>query len=254
MGVKASQEGIRKMDEEITKRKLRRNDYAQIEIALNSSNFSISGRTIRHFVKGGEVKKDTVIAIIKYLGFERKEIIPDDEWFKDLPQVSLEDLWQELYNSARYEPQRLGVVPAKIATAAFDDDGEEKFLTQIVSKSPVWIEINAKAAGHLILLDRDATGKIVLLSPSPFIPVTEFPAGRQRFPHENSTKRVFKPVTLGDEVFLAVVLSELPNFDWLVVGEKCLRLDVKEMQELLSHVKKTEALELIRSQVKIVAA
>jgi hypothetical protein len=249
MAVKASPEGIRKMDEIVTNKDLRRGEYAKIYQDIN-----VNTRTIRDFLKGKPVGKDSAERIIKYLGFEREEIIPHAEWFKDLPQASLEDLWQELYNSARYEPQRLGVVPAQIATAAFDDDGEERFLTQVVSNSPVWIEMKVQAGGHLIFLDRDATGEIVLLSPSPFIPVTEVPTGRQRFPHANSTKRVFKPATLGDEVFLAVVLSELPNFDWLMVGEKCLRLDVEEMQELLSYVKKTEALELIRSQVKIVAA
>ncbi len=253
MGVKASPEGIRTMDEEITKKDLRRSDYAQIVTALNSSNFSITGRTIRDFVKGSEVKKDTAIAIINYLGFQRAEIIPDAEWFKDLPQSSLEDLWQELYALAKYAPQRLGIVPANLSNLGMDDDGEEKFLTQIVSKSPVWIEMEAKAEGHLILLDRDATGEIIALSPSRYIPVTAISSGKHRFPHETSSKRVFKPATVGDEVFIAIVLSELPSFDWLEVGEKCVQLEVEEMQELLSHVKKMSPLELIQSQFKIVA-
>jgi hypothetical protein len=51
MAVKASPEGIRKMDEVVTQRELRRNEYAKMVTELD-----ISARTIRKFVTGGEVK------------------------------------------------------------------------------------------------------------------------------------------------------------------------------------------------------
>jgi hypothetical protein len=207
------------------------------------------GRTIRKFVTGIEVHKNTASAIIRFLGLDYDEIV-----LNDLPPLSLDDAWQELERLAQPEPYRLRMVLAQLETASVDDEGVEKFLSQVPSKSSVWIEMTTEAAGHLILLDRDSTGEIVVLSPSHYIPVTEVCPGKQWFPHKSSTKRVFKPATLGDEVFIAIILSELPNFDWLKVGEKCVRLDAEEMQELLSHVKVTQPLDLIRSQVKIVAA
>jgi hypothetical protein len=251
MGVKASAEGIKKMEEAIAKKKLSFQNFAKMTMALN-----ISERTLKKFLKGTEeVKKDTALAIIRYLGFSREEIISDSEWFKDVLQRSLEDLWQELCQLARYAPQQLGVVAAQMDTMALDDDGKSRFLTQVVSKSPVWMEIEVLQPGYLVLLDRDATGEIVCMSPSPYVPEYQIEAGLHRLPQVQSAKRVFKPSTLGDEVFLAALLPDEPDFEWLSVGEKCVRLEAADLQELLAYVKSVgKSVDLMRSQIKIVAA
>lgn len=205
------------------------------------------------FGKDG-IKKDNAIAIIKHLGFEREEIITDAEWNKDLPQASLAELWQEIHDHAVYAPQRLGFVAAEVDSLTIIDEVEDKYLTEIVSKTPVWIEMEAQVSGVLILLDRDDRGNIAALSPSPYIPDANISSGTQRFPHPLSVKKTFKPANPGTDEFVAIVLPQLPSFDWLEVGDKCAKLEAEQMQELLNHIKKHPPLETIRSHVKIVAA
>jgi hypothetical protein len=259
MAVKASPEGVKKMEEKISNKR----DETKKALIPRSKVFNnmayklnINEATIKKFVFGKDgVKKDNAIAIIEHLGFKREDIITKEEWDKDLPQASLADLWQEIYNLAVYTPQRLGFVKEKkIDRLGIHNEIENKYLTKVVCKTPVWLEMEVQVAGVLILLDRDDTGDIVALSPSPYIPDANISIGTQWFPLQDSSKESFKPANPSTEEFVAIVLPQLPSFDWLDVGDKCAQLEAEQMQELLNYIKEHPPLETIRSQVKIVAA
>jgi hypothetical protein len=74
-------------------------------------------------------------------------------------------------------------------------------------------------------------------------------------PQKNASKQFFKPATLGDEVFLAILFPHRPDIEWLIAGSKCLRLEVEHLQQLFDCIKSaSKPVELMRSQIKIVAA
>jgi Domain of unknown function (DUF4384) len=254
MGVKASLAGIRAMGEVIDARDLKYQDYAMMSMAIG-----LTGRRIGHFVKGGEVKKINALAIINYLKLKRENIVPDVEWHQGAADesVSLDELWEDLFKLAKHAPLRLKMVPAvDDMTAAFNDDGKEKYLTELVAKSKVWIDLDVRQSGYLVLLDVDSTGEITCLSPSEYVPEYRVRPGIERLPQaETSAKRVFQPATLGEETLLAAIFPTEPDFAWLTVGEECHQLDAAQLGELIRYVKASKKpVDLIRSSVMIVAA
>lgn len=175
-------------------------------------------------------------------------------WLKEWglqTSFSNDDIWQELMKLETNDLKRLRVMKAKLATAGFDDEGEDRLL-RVVSKSPIWIELEVSKAGYLILLDRDATGEITLLSPSPYIPDPRMTPGKHRFPQMSSEKKAFKPATLGNEVLMAVILPKAPPFEWTKLKEKCVRMEANEMQEFWEFLKENKPLQVTKLQIVII--
>ncbi len=251
MGVKASAAGVRAIEQVINDRQLYYQEYAKMVVDID-----LSKRTITDFAKGKSVRKTTAEKVINYLKLDRSDIIPDAEWNKGTADesVSIEEQWDELCQLAKSAPLRLKMDLAVEATAGMADEGEPKYLTEIVAKSNVWINLDVQQPGYLILLDIDSTGEITCLSPSHYVPKYRVEPGIERLPQEISSKRVFKPATLGKEVLLAAILPEEPTFDWLT-ETKCQVLDTVQLGELLDYIKSSKKpVDLIKSSVTIVAA
>jgi hypothetical protein len=184
-----------------------------------------------------------------------------DRWYsklefdktQDISLLSSDELWKKLIKLSQYSPRRLGLVDATKSPQSMSMiDEDEGFLTQVVSKSLIYIEMEAIFPGHLILLDRDATGEIIVLSPSPYIRETKISRGRMHFPQENAPRKAFKPSTLGEEMIVAIVFPDIPNFSWCKIEEKCTILDRLKMLELLDYLKTSEPTELIYTRFGIV--
>jgi hypothetical protein len=250
VGVKASAAGKSAIGKAIDDRDLRYQNYAKMSMEIG-----ISYKTIGKFVNGDSVRKSTASAIINYLGLNRAEIVPDAEWDKGTADesTSIDELWDDLCQLAKYAPTRLGLVLAQEVTAGFGDRGRAKFLTEIVAESKVWIDLDVQQPGYLILLNLDAAGDITCLSPSHCVPEYRLEVGVERLPQEVSKKeRVFEPATLGKEVLLAAILPEQPDFAWLSVDD-FQTLDAVQLGQLLACVKASKKpVDLIRSSVTIV--
>jgi len=254
MGVSASLEGIQKMREVMAERGLQIKNNTKMTIDLN-----MDMKTIKKFFDGLEVHRNTAEAITNYLNLRLEDIlIPPPPLIPDL-----DFLWQKLSQLATYAPRQLGVISSTVPTLAFDDEAEEQFLTRIISKSPVKIKIKPEQPGYLILLDRDSTGEVVCLSPSPYVPQPQLHTAEwEELPQAAlSSKKVFKPATLGEEVFLAILFSEKPEFSWLTVlhieksvGERCLRLQGEQLQELCQYIEQVKPVQLLSTKITIVAA
>lgn len=165
-------------------------------------------------------------------------------------KLSLDELWQELYALAVFAPQQLRFTPAVEQTARYPAAGD-RYLTEIKANTKIWLDLEIDRAGWLILLDRDPSGAITCLSPSPYAPEYRLERGLERLPQQTSIDRVFQPEMLGDEVLVAIILPEEPRFAWLT-GAECLELEQWHLQELLTYIKNSrESIELIRSQVRV---
>ena len=247
MGVVASEKGIEKIKAVVKERKLSKDNYEEM-----SAGLKLDVKTIKKFLSGTKgVHKNTATVIIEYLGFQRDEIISDIMWDKIEP-ASLDEIWEELCELAKFAPKRLEIKLAGLPTASCRDRGIPKFTTQIVAGSKIWIDIDVQEPGYLVLLDMDESGEIECLSPSPYIPDPYLNKGLQRTPQAASEDRVYQPATPGIETWIAVILPEKPNFDWLD-GTESLVLDRADLSELLEHIKKSKKpINLMRSTVKIV--
>jgi hypothetical protein len=249
VGVTASAAGKRAIGKAIDAGNLRYQGYAKMGMDLD-----LSTRTIGNFVNGGGVKQSTALKILNYLELEREDIIPDSEWHKGTADesTSIDELWDDLCQLAKYAPTRLGLVLAEGVTCGFGDRGQAKFLTEIVAKSRVWIDLDVQQPGYLILLNLDAAGDITCLSPSHCVPEYRLEVGVERLPQKISAERVFEPATLGKEVLLAAILPEQPDFAWLSVDDSQ-TLDAVQLGQLLAYVKASKKpVDLIRSSVTIV--
>ena len=241
MGVKASFDGKKKMKDAILSKDHSYEDYAKMRIDIKASP-----RTIRDFVDGEAISKPMAIKIIKYLGFEREDIITDDEWYEIQP---IGKIWEELYRLANFVPERLQVKLARLDEAAF---APREYLSRIELGSKVWIDIDVQSSGYLVLLEMDESEKIICLSPSPYIPNPDVEAGIQRTPQAQSEDRTYLIDVLGKVILIAAILPERPDFDWLS-GDNFQVLDNGNLNQLLEYIKKSKKpIDLMRSSVKIV--
>jgi hypothetical protein len=169
-------------------------------------------------------------------------------------EPSLDNLWSKLCELARYAPQQLKILLATEQTAS-SASLDSPALTSVKAKSKVWIDVEIDRPGWLILLDRDATGEIVCLSPSPYVPQPQLDRGIERLPQVTSIdRRVFQPEILGDGMLLAIILPEQPtSLSWLS-GEVCLSLNAGHLQELLHEIATTiEPVAVMRSDFQVFA-
>jgi hypothetical protein len=237
MAVLPTSEGVKKLQDALTKK------YGFGNYRRLNSEIGISEKTLQKFIEGkAGVSKKSAGEIIDHFGLKPEEIVPKEDWYGEKPP-SLSKLWSDILRIAGDNSGRLGIVKVKVEptgirvlkrrlSIAGCPDDDDKFEKVILPKTPIKIEVDIQQEGYLLLLDRDSTGDIFCLSPSPYMPSTKLGVGPIMLPHESAKKPVFKPSTMGDEILVAGIFPEKPDFKWLT-EEKCHKLSAEDLEELL---------------------
>jgi hypothetical protein len=194
----------------------------------------------RKALKGDRLDRTTWDSIFKGLKVYRDDFFNDIEWF----DRNLASQWGLLWDLAKDAADRFGIVlPENIPdSSAWDGIGSDQFPQSIASRTSVLIEIPWGTPGYLLLLEQDALGNIVLLSPSPLM-VNPLLTGRiQRLPqYPPSPFEFLQPLTVGTNYLWAGVFPQLPDFRWLADAQKKpLRLQLTQLADLYNFASKQQ--------------
>jgi hypothetical protein len=205
----------------------------------------------RKALKGEKLAKTTWASVFAGLKLERKDFFSDAEWL----DRDLTTQWQMLWNLAEDASDRFGLVlPPELENNDLNDalperqrlrehqrlGADKKFVKTIISRTSVLIQIPGGISGYLILLEQDAQGNIILLSPSPLMVDPLLTGAIQQLPqYPPSPFEFFQPITVGTNNLWASVFAKLPAWKWLADAQKRpLRLQLVHLKELFEYVEK----------------
>jgi hypothetical protein len=207
--------------------------------------------TARRAFNGQRLDKDTWAAIFYGLKLDRANFFTDVQWF----DRTLQTQWQLLWNLATDADDRFGLV-----LAAPDVDSEldrPKFARTIVARTSVSIDICAGYSGYLILVERDPSGGVVLLCPSPMMTNPLLTGASQRLPQSPpSPFPFFQPLSVGTNQLWAGMFTKLPTWPWLAAAaHKPLRLELAQLTDLLEAASKhRQETQMMRSSYLVTTA
>ncbi len=211
--------------------------------------------TARRAFNGQKLDKDTWAAIFYGLKLDRANFFTDVQWF----DRNLQTQWQLLWNLATDADSRFGLVlaaPAADTDLALSLEGE-KFTRTIAARTAVSIDISAGYSGYLILVERDPSGSLVLLCPSPMMTNPLLTGTSQRLPQSPpSPFPFFQPLSVGTNQLWAGMFTKLPTWPWLAAAtHKPLRLELAQLTDLLEVASKyRQETQMIRSSYLVTAA
>lgn len=192
----------------------------------------------RKALNGQRLDRQTWEAIFTGLKLNRVDFFSDVEWF----DRNLTTQWEILWNLATDASDRFGLVlPEHVPDSSlWDGVGSDKFQQTIASRTSVLLEIPGGFLGYLILVEQDALGNIVLLSPSPLMSNPVLTGSIQRLPqYPPSPFEFLQPITVGTNYLWAGIFAKLPELRWLADAQKRpLRLQMAQVTELLAYVSK----------------
>jgi hypothetical protein len=187
----------------------------------------------RRAYNGQRLDRDTWQAVFDGLKLDRAAFFTDVQWF----DRDLKTQWQMLWNLAEDASDRFGLILAEQVEEA--DLKQGKFAREIVSRTSVSIEIPWGLPGYLILLEQDACGNIVLLSPSPLIAKPMLTGTIQRLPQSPPSPFPFlQPITVGTNHLWAGIFAKSPDWRWLADAQKKpLRLQLSQLTDLYEYAR-----------------
>jgi hypothetical protein len=192
----------------------------------------ISGEpTARRAFNGQRLDRQTWEAIFYGLKLDRADFFSDVQWF----DRDLKTQWQMLWDLAKDAPDRFGLVLGE--TANNPDLGNQKFAQTIVSRTSVYLEIPGGVTGYLILVEQDAQGRMILLSPSPLMANPLLTGAIQQLPQYPPSPFPFlQPITVGTNNLWAGIFGKLPDWRWLADAQKRpLRLELAQLMDLFEY-------------------
>jgi hypothetical protein len=206
--------------------------------------------TARRAFNGQRLDKDTWAAVFYGLKLDRANFFTDVQWF----DRNLQNQWQLLWNLATDADSRFGLVLA--APAADSEVESPKFARTIAARTSVSIEISAGYSGYLILVERDPSGGVVLLCPSPMMSEPLLTGASQRLPQSPpSPFPFFQPLSVGTNQLWAGMFSTKPTWPWLAAAaDKPLRLELAQLTDLLESASKhRQETQMLRSSYIVTA-
>jgi hypothetical protein len=206
--------------------------------------------TARRAFNGQRLDKDTWAAVFYGLKLDRANFFTDVQWF----DRTLQSQWQLLWNLATDAADRFGLVLA--APAADSELARPQFVRTIAARTSVSIDISAGYSGYLILVERDPSGGVVLLCPSPMMINPLLTGASLRLPQSPpSPFPFFQPLSVGTNQLWAGMFTKLPTWPWLAAAtHKPLRLELAQLTDLLEAASKhRQETQMIRSHYVVTA-
>ena len=192
----------------------------------------------RKALNGERLNRTTWDSIFKGLKVYRDDFFNDIEWF----DRNLESQWGMLWEMAKDASGQFGIVlPENIPdSSAWDGVGSDQFQQSIGSRTSVLLEIPWGNPGYLLLLEQDALGNVVLLSPSPLMANPLLTGKIQRLPqYPPSPFEFLQPITVGTNYLWAGVFPQMPDLRWLADAQKRpLRLELAQLADLFNFATK----------------
>ncbi len=204
--------------------------------------------TARRAFNGQRLDKDTWAAVFYGLKLDRANFFTDVQWF----DRTLQSQWQLLWNLATDADDRFGLV-----LAADSELDRSQFVRTIAARTSVSIDISNGYFGNLILVERDPSGGVVLLCPSPMMNNSLLTGGSLRLPQSPpSPFPYFQPLSVGTNQLWAGMFAKLPTWPWLAAAtHKPLRLELAQLTDLLEAASKyRQETQMIRSSYLVTAA
>jgi hypothetical protein len=210
--------------------------------------------TARRAFNGQRLDRQTWEAIFYGLKLDRADFFTDVQWFA----LDLNSQWETLWNLAQDATDRFGLV---LAEPAHNNDNDEvapaRFASTIESRTSVFIEIPGGMLGHLILVEQDAQGNVVLLSPSPLMTNPVLTGVSQRLPQYPPSPFPFlQPICVGTNKLWAGIFAKAPDWRWLAEAQKKpLRLQLAQLTELFEYARKQpKGTPILRSSYVVTAS
>ncbi|MGK7905283.1 MAG: DUF4384 domain-containing protein [Hormoscilla sp.] len=135
----------------------------------------------------------------------REDVFP--KWVQG--PLTLEQLWQQLVDRAR---------PTNLMGPVIADnlDMWSPYQKCVRLGSNIRFEFKLGHAGHLLLLEKATSGKVLCLCPSFLAPHPDLPDGETVLPQEGAPIKSFKITgTIGLEQLVAVMGEKLPPLNWI---------------------------------------
>jgi hypothetical protein len=197
-----------------------------------------------------ENDNDKAVKVWEWL---RSEFPSWDEARYGRSKLSKAELWDQLKELGNYAPDRLGMFTAQAQDAVGADIGRMNALPpEYRQPSPFLAEIPRGTAGlkfrvttdqglrRVLLLNRDESGVVVCMCPSPFVQSAFVQGGELVVPDARSGYAYLGADTPGKEEWWAWLVPQMPSLSWLqdIVG--VLELQSLQLADLLSSVEITE--------------
>jgi transcriptional regulator with XRE-family HTH domain len=242
--VKASEIGIEKVRR---LQELQRKSWE--DVAVDSC---VAKATIYKLLSGDGVTRETVLALARYFGLERREIVTDREWYPQWFERSTGDLWKLLQDHAREDLERFRVIKAKdkaqlvreraSTLGAIEYRSSTPLTNRFLLKEKIVYCVDMPIEAYLLLLEREPNGSIVCLSPSEYVCQNKLGKGLSILPQLDNPHELeaFGATEVGREELIACLLLKEPTvaeFNWLEVSRKqALVLGVEELVSVLGGV------------------
>jgi hypothetical protein len=239
--VKASEIGIAKLrhSQELSGKSW--DDVAAESRVVRSSIFKLLG--------GNGATKEVVNDLATYFELERREIVTDREWYPQWIDRSTGDLWKMLQEEAQEDLERFRAILAAdkpqlvregMSTLGAIPRNRVKNCYSVLLNEEIVFCVDVPSEGHLVLLEREPSGDIVCLSPSPYVRQNKLSVGLSILPQlDNSNVDAFGADEPGREELIACLLPQVPlaEFAWLETSrQKEFVLGVNELVSLLGCV------------------
>jgi hypothetical protein len=209
--------------------------------------------TARRAFNGQRLDRQTWEAIFYGLKLDRADFFTDVQWFA----LDLNSQWKNLWNLAQDATDRFGLVLAEpVKTADGDEVAPAKFVKTIESRTSVLLEIPGGMLGHLILIEQDAQGNTILLSPSPLMANPVLTGLSQRLPqYPPSPFPYLQPICVGTNRLWAGIFAKAPDWRWLSQAQqKPLRLQLSQLTDVYEHTRKQpQGMPIFRSSYVVTA-
>jgi hypothetical protein len=184
------------------------------------------------------------------------------EWAKKQGLIkprTIEECWNELKTKAknsqpRTDQEKQSELIVEIWEPQLGSMGNRRNIKrqQFPVNSDLIYRVISPQVGHLILFEREPKGTIVCLCPSEYAP-SSYHAGKEtKLPHPDYES--FGLDELGWEQLLAVIIPELPSFQWLEDSrQKALEVNQDHLAGILDYVNGQTNAEVLYTEYLVVA-
>ncbi len=185
------------------------------------------------------------------------------QWAKEqglIKPLTIEDCWNELKAKGKSSQSITGKIESQLIVEKWEPQLSKMGARPNINRqsfplnSDLIYKVISPQVGHLLLFEQEPNGTIVCLCPSEFAPSTSYLGKEVQLPHIDSEYMTFGSDEIGSEQLIAVIIPELPPFQWLEDSrQEALELNQEHLAEVLDYVNSQTKVEVLYTEYSIAA-
>lgn len=177
-------------------------------------------------------------------------------WWEENRELIIDrKIWEELWEQVT-SFTGITIRAKKISTLEFDGSSwgeQEEKMPTFPWDSELRYEIKSQQPGYLTLIQKYASEKLYLFSPSCLVRQPYQPAQNHQFPSSRLSFLPLKAGIAGVDWVIAIISQKKPSLSWIrEENQKPLQLEESNLQELLNFIELEQDCEVIGTKFRIV--